>query len=306
MGRIAMCALPAAVQAFSQKERKTETSVAPLLMGRTAFCSEAEGRGRGSVCVSAQRGGSRRRTLVPLRRAPPPPSPQEPCLALEPVGAERGAWLSWGPGIWGPRSRFGRAASQAHGARRRPQDRARAGTFPTGLAEEGACVTQKPPGVRAGGEAGSGGGTGNFSISVPFERTENCEQGYGPDMCAGAAGGWSAHPSQWPERAGSAAPPPPVLPPLFTVRAGGWGRVGEEHAAGDWRGRASNPGPLTLSPACFGREGGCGRAGGKLPRIEVRNVVCGPQVPHRNPLRGPAHLCSPPFIHPCGLDVNSL
>lgn len=44
MGRIAMCALPAAVQAFSQKERKTETSVAPLLMGRTAFCSEAEGR----------------------------------------------------------------------------------------------------------------------------------------------------------------------------------------------------------------------------------------------------------------------
>lgn len=45
MGRIAMCALPAAVQAFSQKQRKTETSVAPLLMGRTAFCSEAEGRG---------------------------------------------------------------------------------------------------------------------------------------------------------------------------------------------------------------------------------------------------------------------
>lgn len=48
MGRIAMCALPAAVQAFSQKERKTETSVAPLLMGRTAFCGVAEGRGRGA------------------------------------------------------------------------------------------------------------------------------------------------------------------------------------------------------------------------------------------------------------------
>lgn len=127
-------------------------------------------------------------------------------------GSRAGAWLSWGPGIWGPRSRFGRAASQAHGARRRPRDCARAGTFPTGLAEEGACVTQKPPGVRAGGEAGSGGGTGNFSISVPFERTENCEQGYGPDMCAGAAGGWPAHPSQWPERAGSAAPPPPSCP----------------------------------------------------------------------------------------------
>lgn len=101
MGRIAMCALPAAVQAFSQKKRKTETSVAPLLMGRTAFCSEAEGRGRGSVCVSAQRGGSRRRTLVPLRRAPPPPSPQEPCLALEPVGAERGPGCLGGPEFGG-------------------------------------------------------------------------------------------------------------------------------------------------------------------------------------------------------------
>lgn len=305
MGRIAMCALPAAVQAFSQKERKTETSVAPLLMGRTAFCSEAEGRGRGSVCVSAQRGGSRRRTLVPLRRAPPPPSPQEPCLALEPVGAE------WGPGCLGGPEFGGREAVSDEPPRRPtghvdvPRTALVRARSPQGWRRKEPVSRRSLRGSGQEGRQAPGEGQGTSPFRFHLREQKTVSRGTGR-ICARAPRGVGRLTPHSGRRGQEALHPPPVLPPLFTVRAGGWGRVGEEHAAGDWRSRASNPGPLTLSPACFGREGGCGRAGGKLPRIEVRNVVCGPQVPHRNPLRGPAHLCSPLFIHPCGLDVNSL
>lgn len=180
---------------------------------------EAEGRGRGSVCVSAQRGGSRRRTLVPLRRAPPPPSPQEPCLALEPVGAERGPGCLGGPEFGGreavsdepprrptghvdvPRTALVRARSPQGWRRKEPVSRRSL----RGSGQEG---RQAP---------GEGQGTSPFRFHLREQKTVSRGTGR---ICARAPRGvgWLTPRSG---RRGQEAlhPPPPRLAPTFYSRS---------------------------------------------------------------------------------------